>query len=496
MTFAQPGSPDQEFGVGGKVRTDFGMGDDQGYSVAIEPDGRIVMAGTVTIGTGTDLGVARYTADGALDEGFGTLGKVTTDFDNGLDQAFSLALQPDGKILVAGTSFNNTNYDWVLVRYNTDGTLDDTFGDAGKVNTDFGSDFDIGRAVAVQADGKIVMAGHAMPGATLVDFALARYNTDGTLDPSFGAGGILTTDIGGGFNDASAVAIQPDGKIILAGAAMVGSTSDIALVRYDTDGTLDNSFNGNGIVTTDLGLTTDNARSIAIQTDGKILVTGYTVDNITVLIAVLRYNMDGTLDRSFDTDGVVTTGFGTGEDFGSAVAIQADGKVVVAGATDNDAALVRYTADGALDLTFGSAGLVTNPIGKSSGRSVAIQQDGKIIMAGSLGYGAASDLMVARFISDLSVGVVAFSWVGTVPLIYPNPIAGHATLEYTLQDAETISIQLLDMEGRTIHTFLAGQDQAAGEHRQDIVLSDALPAGAYLIAITSPKGRFTVQVVK
>jgi uncharacterized delta-60 repeat protein len=540
------GSLDNSFGVNGKETTAFGTGDDMGQSIAIQPDGSIVVAGGANNGTDSDFAVARYNTDGTLDNSFSGDGKMTTDFGTD-DYGRSVAIQPDGKVVVAGYSNNGLYSDLALARYNTDGTLDNTFSGDGKVNTDVGPYNDFGYSVAIQPDGRIIVAGGSsyfavaryntdgsldnsfggdgkvttafgagaygqsvaiQPDGRIVlagythngtdrDFALARYNTDGTLDNSFSDDGIVTTDFGTGDDYGYSVAIQPDAKIVVTGKA----NGDFALARYNTDGTLDNSFGLDGKVTTDFGEVYDEGWSVAIQPDGKIVVAGSAYIN-DYFFAIARYNMDGTLDNSFDVDGKVTTSIGPGFDFGQSVVIQPDGRIVVAGFSnegiDPDFALAMYNTDGTLDNSFGVSGKLTTAFGTGNDRgySVAIQSDGKIVVAGSSDSGGYSEFAVARYLSDFNVGVIEFSLANSTPLIYPNPIDEHATLEYTLQNAETISIRLLDMQGKIIQSFVEGQVQAAGEHRQSIDLPEALPSGTYLIAISSPKGKLTVQVVK
>ena len=224
-----PGDLDTTFGTGGKVTTDFG-GSPVGFSVAIQSDGKIVVAGYSNVGGTFGFALARYNTNGSLDATFGTGGKVTTNY-GGDDRGYSLAIQSDGKIVVAGYSNAGGTFDFALARYNTNGSLDTSFSAGGKVTTDFGGSDDLGRSVALQGDGKIVVAGDSNVGSTF-DFALARYNTNGSLDTSFGAGGKVTTDFGGSGDGGRSVALQGDGKIVVAGNAAVGGTADFALARY------------------------------------------------------------------------------------------------------------------------------------------------------------------------------------------------------------------------------------------------------------------------
>ncbi|MBM3273347.1 hypothetical protein FJY94_08965, partial [Candidatus Kaiserbacteria bacterium] len=378
----------------GKVTTAIGNRYDYGLSVTVQADGKILVAGYAENGSNTDFALVRYNTDGSLDTSFDSDGKVTTAIGTGYDYGNSVTVQADGKILVAGyTDIGQKNYDFAVVRYNSDGTLDTSFGTSGKVTTAIGTGHDYGNSVTVQVDGKILVAGDAHIGFNfLSDFALVRYNSDGTLDTSFGTGGKVTTAIGTGDGYFSAddngysVTVQADGKILVAGSAENGSNFDFALVRYNSNGSLDTSFSGDGKVTTAIiGNSSDYGQSVTVQADGKILVAGSGNGDF----AVVRYNSDGSLDTSFSGDGKVTTAIiGNSSDYGQSVTVQADGKILVAGSvsngSNNDFAVVRYNSDGSLDTSFDSDGKVTTAIGTGYdyGNSVTVQADGKILVVG------------------------------------------------------------------------------------------------------------------
>ena len=412
------GDLDATFGIGGMVTTDF-PGSDIAEALAIQANGRIVVAGQSCAGAaGCDFAVARYLSTGLLDGTFGTGGKVTTDFGASYDQAQAVALQADGKIVVAGFQCPGapsgcplgSDLDFALARYNPNGSLDATFGIGGRVTTDFsgGSD-DRGYGVAVQADGDIVVAGRTCSGSTC-DFALARYGGTGALDVTFGVGGKVTTDFAGFIDEGFAVVVQPlDGRIVAAGA----SGGNFALARYNPNGSLDGGFGTGGKVTTDFATSSDTAFALALQADGRIVAAGRAQEpdsqGVDVQFAVARYDADGSLDAGFGTAGTVLTGFAAHSfDVGRNVAVQADGKLVVAGFTqrqqkDPDFALARYSTDGSLDNGFGKKGKVTTDFanGNDGAAAIAIQGDGNIVAAGSsqtLQPLAPPDFAVARYL--------------------------------------------------------------------------------------------------
>jgi len=348
---------DLSFDDDGMVTTSF-QDVSTAYSIAIQSDGKIVAVGTAN----NNYALTRYTTAGQLDTSFSGDGKVFFDW-SGFDIAYSVAIQSDGKIVVAGTS---ADY-FALARYTTAGALDTSFsgdGVAGYFSSPVGEAY----SVAIQSDGKIVVAG-----VSDNNFALARYTTAGELDTSFDGDGKLTTDFGS-VDGAYSVAIQSDGKIVVAGV----SNNNFALARYTSAGALDTSFDGDGKVTSDLG-GTDTGRSVVIQSDGKIVVAGQFSNNN---FALARYTTAGVLDTSFSGDGKVTTDFGS-VDNAYSVAIQSDGKIVVAGVSDNNYALARYTTAGELDTSFSGDGKLTQDFGQlDTAYSVAIQSDGKIVVAG------------------------------------------------------------------------------------------------------------------
>ncbi len=415
------GSLDTSFDSDGKVTTGFETvhANAQALSVAVQSDGKIVVAGDSYNGSNLDVAVARYNADGSLDIGFGTGGKVTTAIGSGEDAARSVAVQSDGKIVVAGYSHNGSNLDFAVVRYNSDGSLDTSFDSDGMVTTAIGSDNDLAQSVAVQSDGKIVVAGYGNTG-TNDDFAVVRYNANGSLDASFDSDGKVTTAVGSGRDRAFSVAVQSDGKVVAAGYSHNGTNNDFAVVRYNADGSLDTGFDSDGMVTTAVGSGSDLAFSVVVQSDGKIITAGYSHNGTNNDFAVVRYNADGSLDTGFDSDGKVTTAVGTGGDDARSMVLQSDGKIVVAGysenGSNNDFAVVRYSADGSLDTSFDSDGMVTTAIGSGDdlARSVALQSNGKIVVAGSSDTGGDGDFAVVRYNSDGSLDDTDFDSDGKI----------------------------------------------------------------------------------
>lgn len=377
----------------------------------------------------TATGVLGQTATGNLDPTFGSGGTVRTDFSGNIDRANAVAIQPDGKIVAAGSSFSSakTVEDFIVARYNTNGTLDKRFGNNGKITTDFFRNVDQINALAIQPDGKIVVAGVAQlagNGGTPRVFALARYTSDGRLDPGFGNGGSLTTSFGGTFAAASAIMVQPDGKIVVAGTSdfnprVPNSGLDFALARYNANGSLDASFGDAGKVVFDFFGSFDQANAAVLQPDGKIIVVGsasYDSFNTDIGFALTRVNPDGSTDFSFGSSGKQITSFFDLGAKANGIVLQPDGRFIVAGTASDtatrpvatDFALARYNPDGTLDSTFGIGGESSVPFADSAteqANALVLMPDGKIVVAGAAfkTFATPPDFAVRRYNSDGSI---------------------------------------------------------------------------------------------
>jgi len=341
---AADGDLDPTFGVGGKVMTDFNHSTDWANAVAIQPDGKFVVVGTTykqNDFSDEDFAVARYNTDGTLDSSFGSGGKVHTDFPGLAAVPSSVLLQPDAKILVVGGAYPLFTFlgNIEMVRYNSNGNLDRSFGDNGIVTTvlDAGS---YANAVVQQSDGKIIVAGTLFVDVVIgdqsdTDFVLVRYNRNGSLDTTFGNGGVVSTDFFGKEDDAFSVLLQPDGKIVAVGSANdPASYYDFAAVRYLNNGTIDETFGNSGTVTTDFGdQNFDRARSAVLLPNGKIIAAGFAISQGGGVqnFAVARYTKDGVLDNGFSNDGKQQITFDNCCQSANQVLLQPDGKIITVG---------------------------------------------------------------------------------------------------------------------------------------------------------------------
>jgi uncharacterized delta-60 repeat protein len=412
-----PGSLDTSFGPTlGKVLIPAGASDDYAFAMAVQPDGKIVAVGRAAENR-TDFAVVRLERDGALDTTFGpptSPGKVLTDFAGSSDIAYAVAIQPDGKIVVAGnTLVTATGLDFAVARYNADGSLDTTFGTAGKLTTAFSADSDTAYALLLQSDGKIVVGGDSNQGSsgTGVDYALARYNPDGSLDTTFGTGGKLTTALAAFSARDSIYALTLQTVAGEARIVAAGGEGDFSVARYLPNGTLDATFGAaaSGKVTGLMGSSIGAARAVRIAADDKIVLAGH----VSGEVALVRLDAGGRVDAGFGSSGkVLTTVPSSREAVAQGLAIGSDGKIIVAGwasepnSSAGNFAVLRYLTDGQLDTTFGGTGMVVTPVAEGTrsdqGSAILLQTDDRIpavrvLVAGQANGGPNSDFAIARY---------------------------------------------------------------------------------------------------
>lgn len=352
----------------------------------MQPDGKVVLAGYApgASGEGISFAVARLDRDGTPDATFGQGGRVRVNFGSGNDQAYAVALQSDGRILVAGFADVGTNRDFGLARLNVNGSLDASFGTNGKVTTSIGAAADRAYALLVQPDGKIVLGGTSDAGSTTgLDFALARYTASGQLDPGFGTGGKVTTAVAKGSTSDTVYALAlHEGRIFAA-----GGETDFMLAKYTAAGALDTTFGAGGTLAGLFRSTVGAARGLAVtRVDGqdRLLLAG-NANNDT---AAARLNLSGALDPTFGEGGRRVIAVSARDwDEASALAVQADGNVVLGGwandaTTTGNFTVLRLTAAGQPDASFGQGGVVVTPLAPSGkndrARALLLQPDGRV----------------------------------------------------------------------------------------------------------------------
>jgi len=428
-SYAQDGSLDLSFGTNGKVITNIGSIYDQITSIALQSDGKIVVAGYSSPIMYPDFALARYYTNGTLDNSFGTNGIVTTSISGLHDYGNSMAIQSDGKIVIAGTTNDSIKgYSVVAVaRYNSNGTLDVNFGNNGIVTTSVGNFNDYGNALVLQNNGDIIVAGSTEinSNGNKQMFAI-RYLSSGIPDLAFHNDGIALSNFGDSSANCYSLLIQNDNKIILAGNNVNNGNPNYAIARFNTDGSLDQSFSADGMDTVFIGGVIDYCLSVALQSDGKIVMAGYSHNGNNTDFALVRYNTNGIIDSTFDADGKVTTAIGNSSDGISSVVIQSDNKILVTGYSYNgsnfDFALARYNSNGSLDNTFDIDGKLTTDFSSQIdfGIAITLQSDGKILVAGNSKYGGDSDFAITRYNNTIT-GINKINKQVRLLELYPNP---------------------------------------------------------------------------
>lgn len=388
------GTLDPSFGTGGKTIATITAGDDYPSTMMLQQDGKAVVVGTIPGATGdlatsSNFAVTRFNTDGTLDTTFGTNGTTKISF-GAFSNAYGLAIQGDGRIIAVGEAAVSTTsrFDFAIARLNVNGTLDTSWGGSGILTTIVGAGNSRAASVVLQANGEVVVGGTEYNG-TRNDFALARYLANGSLDTSFGNRGTLNTGVGSAGNFGIIVRMQADQRIVLAGNyANTGSSGSIAVLRYLSNGSLDTSWNGNGIATASLGSAT-TVSGVVVQSDGRVVVAATAFLNGFNDFAALRYNTNGALDTTFGGGrGFVTTAFQGSGATAYGLAVDPAYRIVVAGEVNSGGfeqyGLVRYTISGTLDASFGTTGRVTGSVGtgNSLATGVRIQDDGNIVASG------------------------------------------------------------------------------------------------------------------
>lgn len=397
---AAPGDLDTFFSHDGR-QTAFADGA-VAVAVAVDHHDRIVLAG-YTLTAHPDVALARFTPAGSLDPTFGNGGRVVTDLGED-DYAFDLAIGSDGGIVVVGERSTSATDRVFVQRYRPNGSLDPGFADGGTAVTGFGRRFQTANAVAISPAGRIVIAGSTSNGITSRS-AVARFLRDGRLDDTFGGDGRVTTDVSLSGEQLTDVLVQPDGKIVAVGWAEGSLVPAFSAVRYTGDGRLDDGFDFDGVARMDVSVGSDKGLGAALQPDGSLVIVGSAAADNRDEWGMVRVGPHGHLDDTFGRRGLLVTRFGPGYDEATAVSVQGNGKLVVAGRIRNgakdDMGLLRFRAGGRHDLTFGAGGRVLCDFarGSDAARDLIIQVNGKILVVGEVVIDRVRRFGVARYLS-------------------------------------------------------------------------------------------------
>lgn len=407
---------DPSFGNNGIVITDIAGKGDQGRALLIQPDGKIIIGGF-----SNNFSLVRYYPNGSIDSSFGINGKVITHLSTNASKCYSLILQSDGKILAGGVDYSYIPF-FAIARYKPDGIVDSSFGVNGVARVNFGGSDAIIYSMAIQPDGKIVVGGYSHKSVSNFDceFAFARFQSNGILDTSFGNGGRVVTDLSIGDDECEKIAIQPDGKILAVGFGTEDIYSNqgynFIIVRYNSNGKLDSTFNSDGITSIDFSdygesSSVDFPGALTLLSNGKILVGGDTHG----IPGLARLNADGSLDGSFGLNGKVPPFNGGFGPITTMIGLQ-DNSIIATANINGDFGLLKYKQNGTLDSSFGIAGYITTDIGASDYSTASMfQSDKKLVVSGFSGFGYTDndsyDFAMVRYILDgaLPITLSAFS---------------------------------------------------------------------------------------
>ena len=498
----QPSTLDSSFGKDGTEITLFNGYKSSARAIVIQADGKILVSGSllkrnVVYDSGYSV-LTRYRTDGTLDLDFGRSGIVIDTFVYGANASL---LQPDGKIVVAGFKLLSKfgGYDFALMRFNIDGSKDTTFGKNGNVSTHFGPEAII-NAITLQHDGKIIAVGVITAGNSIDTLAIVRYNNDGSIDTIFGIKGIIKNLLPYS-SKPHTVAIQSDGKIIIAGDDPLDAT--FFVIRFKSNGSVDSVFGLNGSFSDNTIFHFGSICSIIIEPNGKIIVGGSSKYGDGFILG--RLNQDGTYNSPFGPNGYAFADFNafdlTFSQFCNATIKQPNGKLIAVGSIYYNPSkrysigLARFNANGLIDSSFGTDGLVSTfsdsiPFGVTG---IAMDSNGRIVVVGN----ANNNFMLSRYSADLKLGVLNFSAKDISAYAYPNPLrAGNITLGYELLKPEAISIDLINEEGKQVFSFMKNNYRNAGKQKEILQIPSTLPLGTYLLNISSLNGNFRVKIMK
>jgi uncharacterized delta-60 repeat protein len=509
-SFAQPGQLDPDFGGGdGWVTTTlYSNLPAQGNAVAVQTDGKILVCGYTKASDGKSYGyLLRYKADGALDDSFNGTGKILIPSSYPSAGSSAIVIQPDKKILITLVANDSMNARFFLYRFNIDGSPDITFSDDGVTQDSLGAKYLWARAIALQPDGKILLGGYVGYGNDLFDrFWIERFLPNGVPDHSFDGDGLVITTVGEAYTGLSNLLVQGDGKIVATGYATFNGNDDFVAVRYNSNGSLDHSFSGDGIANATISGGDDRSYDAALQPDGKIVLVGHAFSSSTGHsgFAAARFNSDGTLDLNFHGNGMVQVMVSEHADGGRCVVLQPDGKIVIGGYAHSDItggfdmALVRLNPNGIPDFDFDGDGVKIyedDDMTESDLAQLALQPDGKIVGTGLIRFGFLNTIRVSRFITGLTTGTQEESMPVTEVHLYPNPVTEKVVVNYTLDKAQTISISLCDLQGRIVRKLLSSVERNIGRHTETLSVNQSLPPGNYFVMMQAKEWLKAMEVM-
>jgi uncharacterized delta-60 repeat protein len=488
------GALDESFGDNGTVITQFGGGYDRSAGLVVQPDQQIVISGSARIVNSYDVTLVRFNTDGTYDNSFGNNGIAYSDtFGNYSNQSRPLAIQPDGKLIHVCVTAEYTEYNFLISRFNSDGALDTDFNGTGTVEQSVFDGDDYANSVALQPDGKILVVGMGTTGISFFNMVAMRLNPDGSLDSSFNNDGIFTTYLGDHDNYIFDVSVLPNGKILLLGQSYItGTANDPVLIRLNADGSYDTSFGDDGIATFIVSNGFDFVTQFVLQPDGKVLVVGNTAVGNFYDVFILRVDDTGALDNTFGIGGLVTTHVSNNKNWAESITLADDGKILVGGyytnesTLDNDGMVLRFTPDGSPDPTFGDNGVATIDAYFYYIENISVQADHKILVSGWYNT-AGVDMEFAVSRLHSDGNIGIENTISDAPLeIFPNPSDGKFSLHLPHYKTGKNEISVSDVSGRIVFQTT--------NHKME-ALDLRLPAGIYNLCCDNGSEVFCEKLV-
>lgn len=488
---AQVGSLDAGFSGDGKLTTAVNGGTDVAYGVVVQGNNRIIAVGLTRIGGNDNFAIVRYLEDGTLDNSFSNDGKVDIDFEGGNDEARDVLVLGNGNILVAGTAVTGGGKDFAFALLDPEGKLVNSFGEDGKLTINFNNTNDVLSRIALHGD-RIYAVGSSISN-DVEQYAIAAIKADGTMENAFSGDGKLVFDVDAGQDVATAIAIQSDDKLLVAGYTGIGFEKEFCVVRFKSDGSLDNSFSGDGIAIPDVGMIDDRAYGIAIQDNQKIVVAGSSYGETGYDFALVRLLMDGNIDIDFGEDGYTVETIGPFFDDARDMVLQPDGKILVTGyaaqaASDADFGLARFTRDGVLDNTFSGDGKVITIIGsgesEDEAHAIALQPDGKIVIAGEGENSSGNvDFALARYISGIVTAIDQDGIVLEQLKLFPVPAHSTLNASFSINRERVLEFSITDIAGRVLAVVQENKSFSAGHHTLSFNLPASISPATYFLCV-------------
>lgn len=497
---AQAGALDVSFSGDGIATASFSLGQlSVAHGIAVQSDGRIVVAGDADQNS-SQWAVARFLPNGDPDNSFSGDGQATFAPGGNGTNCYAVVIDPATQKILLGGFRNTTAFtvEAVVLRLNSDGSLDTGFGTSGTASMLLGGSASGGsyiNAMVVQADGKIVMAGGADG-----DAALVRFQSSGFADNSFGSSGRVTVAVGAGTEDgAYGLVLQTDGKLVATGYTGSGTSASPFLARFTSSGALDIGFGSGGTVVTDLGIGFNFGYGVSMNSDDKVLLTGVGSNGVEQGCTVLRYLPDGSLDTSFDGDGIIVITFPATAIGGRFIHALANGSILVVGVASDDiltyGAVLRILSDGALDTSFDTDGIVLTSGPWDEFWGGALQSDGKLVACGSTFTGDHNDMAAFRFLIEAEQSVSSLRTPGNALSVSPNPATERVAVGFELSTGGSCSLRLRDALGAVVREFFSQRAFAAGKQSVDCDLGYLAP-GIYSFELITPDAARTTRVVK